>query len=193
MVVVRHGTTAWSRAGRHTGRTDVPLLTDGEQEAELIGRRLQGHSFARVLTSPSSRARDTCALAGFGDQAQVCEDLAEWDYGAYEGLTTAQIRAERPGWQLWIDGVVGGETLEELSRRADKVVARARADAEAGDVLAFAHGHILRVVCARWLGMAAAEASRFLLSPGAVGVLGWEHETAAVVRWNDAGRDPLGA
>jgi probable phosphoglycerate mutase len=136
-----------------------------------------------------SRAAETCTLAGFAQSAEVCEDLCEWDYGAYEGRTTAEIRADRPGWVLWRDGVVDGETLAEVSRRADRVVALARS--VAGDVLAFAHGHILRVACARWVGLAPEHASCFSLDPGALGVLGWEREVAVVVRWNDGGGDPL--
>jgi broad specificity phosphatase PhoE len=189
LVVVRHGTTAWSRAGRHTGRTDVPLEEDGKREAAAIGERLAGRRFSLVLTSPLSRAHDTSVLAGFGDAAQVCEDLAEWDYGAYEGRTTSEIRSERPGWMLWRDGVVGGETLAEVSERADRVLSVVKSTP--GDVLAFAHGHVLRVLCARWVELGAEEGARFVLGPGALGVLGWEREIAAVVRWNDPGGDPL--
>jgi probable phosphoglycerate mutase len=168
----------------------VPLEDEGRRQATEIGHRLGGHDFARVLVSPMSRARETCALAGFGGSAEVCDDLFEWDYGAYEGRTTQEIRAGRPDWSLWRDGVVDGETLAEVSRRADRVVALVRSSA--GDVLAFAHGHLLRVVCARWLDLAPSEAARFVLDPGAVGVLGWEYEVAVVIRWNDANEDPLG-
>ena len=189
LVVVRHGATSWSRAGRHTGRTDVPLEEEGRRQAAEVGERLAGHRFARVLVSPLARARETCALAGFARSAEVCEDLLEWDYGAYEGRTNAEIRADRPGWLLWRDGVVDGEALTEVSQRADRVVALARS--VPGDVLAFAHGHLLRVVCARWLGLAPEHASLFALDPGALGVLGWEREVAVVVRWNFGGDDPL--
>lgn len=189
LVVVRHGTTAWSRAGRHTGLTDVPLLEEGRREASVIGTRLRGHSFSLVLTSPLIRARETSALAGFGDVAHSTSDLAEWDYGEYEGLTTSEIRSKRPKWFLWRDGVPGGESLEALSERADRVVELARSTG--GDVLAFGHGHILRVLCVRWIALPPEEASRFLLAPGSLGVLGWEREVPVVVRWNDAGGDPL--
>lgn len=188
-MVVRHGTTSWSRAGRHTGRSDVPLEEDGRREALAVGRRLHGHRFTLVLSSPLARARETCSLAGFGREAQIDEDLAEWDYGEYEGLTTAQIRSQRPGWLLWRDGVLGGESLASLCRRADRLVVLARS-AE-GDVLAFGHGHILRVICARWVGLPPGEASKFFLAPGSLGVLGWEREIPAVLRWNDSGGDPL--
>jgi probable phosphoglycerate mutase len=169
--------------------TDVPLEAEGKCQAAEIGHTLGGHDFARVLVSPMSRARETCVLAGFGVSAEVCEDLCEWDYGAYEGRTTLEIRAERPDWNLWRDGVVDGETLAEVSERADRLVALVKSIA--GDVLAFAHGHILRVVCARWLDLAPSEAARFVLDPGAIGVLGWENEASVVVRWNDASGNPL--
>ncbi len=153
LVVVRHGATEWSRSGRHTGRTDLALLEDGRLEAQELGRRLAGHDFALVLVSPMRRARETCAIAGFGPQAEECPDLCEWDYGAYEGRTTDDIRAERPDWSLWTDGVPGGESAPEVGARADRVIARVRG--RTGDVLAFAHAHVLRVVAARWVGLGA--------------------------------------
>lgn len=189
LVVVRHGQTAWSRAGRHTGRTDLALEPEGEREAAAIGRRLAGHRFAAVWTSPALRARRTCELAGFGHRSEVIDDLAEWDYGAYEGRTTAEIRDERPRWSIWADGVPHGEGLDDLARRADRVVARAKE--ASGDVLAFAHAHVLRVVAARWVGLPPVAAAGFVLGAGAVSVLGWERDTPAVVRWNDDGGDPL--
>lgn len=191
LVVVRHGSTAWSSAGRHTGRTDVPLDEHGESQARALAGRLgTNHRFARVLTSPLGRARQTCALAGFGDRAEVCEDLAEWDYGDYEGLVTDEIRRNRPGWTLWDDGVPGGETLEEVAARADRVVdATRRGD---GDVLAFAHGHLLRVLSARWLGLEPTAGRSLLLAPAGLGVLTWEREVPALGRWDDDGSDPLG-
>lgn len=189
LVVVRHGATAWSLAGRHTGRTDLPLEPEGRRQAEVVGRRLAGHRFAAVLVSPLARARQTCTLAGLGAEAEVCDDLAEWDYGRDEGRTTAEIRSERPGWQIFVDGPEGGETLEQVAARADRVVARVRR--EAGDVLAIAHGHLLRVVAARWLGRPPELAASLALWPATVGVLGWERETPAVLRWNDAAGDPL--
>jgi probable phosphoglycerate mutase len=153
-----------------------------------VGRRLAQHPFALVLVSPLERARETGALAGFPD-AQVCDDLQEWDYGAYEGLTTADIRADRPGWSLWRDGAPDGETLAQVAARADRVVALVRA--EAGDVLVFAHAHILRVVAARWLALPAADGSRWVLAPATISILSWERETPVIERWNDAGGDPL--
>lgn len=188
-MVVRHGATQWSSAGRHTGRTDVPLTPEGEAQARALERRLGGRSFALVLTSPRLRARRTCELAGFGPQARVTDDLQEWDYGRYEGRTTAEIRSERPGWSLWADGVPGGESIEQVADRAERVVARARrAD---GDVLAFAHGHILRVVAATWIGLPPSVGGSLLLQPAAIGVLGWEREHPVLERWDDAGGDPL--
>jgi probable phosphoglycerate mutase len=186
--VVRHGATEWSRSGRHTGHTDLPLLDEGRIEAEELGSRLAGHEFALVLTSPMRRARETCAIAGFGAQAQECDDLREWDYGDYEGRTTDDIRAQRPGWSLWSDGVPGGETASEVGERADRVVSEVKT--QTGDVLAFAHAHILRVVGARWVGLPATAGALFILSPATISVLGWEREVAAVNRWNDAAADP---
>ena len=188
-VVVRHGATEWSRAGRHTGRTDLPLLEDGRLEARELGRRLAGHEFALVLSSPMRRARETCDIAGFGLRAQECTDLCEWDYGAYEGRTTDDIRAERPGWSLWSDGVPGGETAREVGARADRVIATVRD--QSGDVLAFAHAHVLRVVAARWVGLAPGAGGLFTLAPATISVLGWERDTTVVSRWNDAAGDPL--
>jgi len=189
LVAVRHGATRWSAAGRHTGRTDLPLTDEGRRQAEELGRRLGGHDFSRVLVSPLVRAAETCALAGFAGRAEPCPDLGEWDYGAYEGRTTTDIRAERPGWWLWADGVPGGETLEDVVRRADRVVATVRDGS--GDVLAFAHAHLLRVVAARWMGLEGAAGGRLTLGPATVSVLGWERETPVMVRWNDADGDAL--
>jgi broad specificity phosphatase PhoE len=167
----------------------VPLAPDGEVQARGLAGRLAGHRFARVLVSPLGRARRTCELAGFGDRAEVCPDLLEWDYGDYEGLTTTEIRRDRPDWRLWDDGVPGGERLEEVAARADRVVDLAHgAD---GDVLAFAHGHVLRVLAARWLGMAPSVGGSLLLSPSALGVLTWEREAPVIARWDDDGADPL--
>ncbi|HZU79377.1 MAG TPA: histidine phosphatase family protein [Acidimicrobiales bacterium] len=189
LVVVRHGATAWSLSGRHTGRTDLPLEPPGEAQARGLAARLAGHRFAAVLVSPLRRARQTCDLAGFGDGAEVVPGLAEWDYGDYEGRTSAEIRAERPGWSLWRDGVPAGETIGDVCRRADEVVKLARG--HGGDVLAFGSGHILRVVAARWLGLDPSFGGSLALGAGALGVLGWEHEEPALVRWNDDGEDPL--
>jgi probable phosphoglycerate mutase len=155
----------------------------------MVGERLRGHRFARVLTSPLARARQTCELAGFGPVAEVSDDLREWDYGDYEGMTTPEIRIMRPGWSLWADGTPGGESVAEVGRRADRVVAIVRAGG--GDVLAFAHAHLLRVVAARWLGLPSTDGALLVLGPAAVGVLGWERETPVITRWNDAAGDPL--
>jgi probable phosphoglycerate mutase len=153
-----------------------------------VGRRLAHHRFARVLVSPLERARETCALAGFAG-AEVCDDLREWDYGDYEGRTTAEIRSQRPRWSLWSDGAPDGESLEEVAIRADRVVAAVRA--VPGDVLVFAHAHILRVVAARWLALPADDGSRWVLGPASVSILGWERETPVIERWNDTGGEPL--
>ena len=183
VVLVRHGETEWSRDGRHTGRTDVPLTAVGREEAALLGARLAPWRFARVLASPLRRALDTCGLAGYGDPVEVREDLAEWDYGAYEGRTTVDIRAERPEWTLWIDGVPAGETAEQVGERADRIVAELRT--AAGDVAVFAHGHVLRVLAARWVGLPPVEGRALALSTAASCVLGFERETPVIVRWNE--------
>jgi broad specificity phosphatase PhoE len=182
VVVVRHGETDWSRTGRHTGRTDVPLTERGRREAEGIGTALRGREFALVLTSPLQRAVDTCRLAGFGRAAQRRDDLSEWDYGAYEGRTTVEIREERPGWTLWRDGGPGGESAVDVGARADRVLAELRS--LAGDAAVFAHGHVLRVLAARWLGLEAAAGGLFALDTAAIGVLGYERETPVLRAWN---------
>jgi broad specificity phosphatase PhoE len=175
-------------AMRHTGRSDLPLEPEGREQARAVGRRLARHAFSLVLVSPLIRARETSELAGFGD-AQVCDDLREWDYGAYEGRTTADIRSEHPGWSLWLDGAPHGETLAQVSDRADRVVAEVRA--VAGDVLVFAHAHILRVVAARWLALPPGDGSRWVLGPASLSILGWEREMPVIERWNDTGGEPL--
>ncbi len=184
--LVRHGETEWSASGRHTGTTDIELSEAGIRHATALRERLTGIDFGRVLTSPLQRARVTCELAGFGDRAEVVTDLAEWDYGKDEGLTTIQIREERPGWTVWRHGPRDGETAQEIGQRADRVIALAK---EApGPVLAFGHGHMCRVIGARWIGLDAAEGIRLKLSTAAVCVLGHDRETPAIVRWNDTGR-----
>lgn len=183
--LARHGETEWSMTGQHTGRTDIPLTTRGERNALSLGERLKGTTFAKILTSPRSRARRTCELAGFGDQAEVDQDLQEWDYGRYEGRRTADIRKERPDWYLFRDGCPGGESVEAIGGRADRVVAHLRAID--GNVLIFSHGHILRVLAARWLGLPAGDAQFFVLSTAALSILGYEHRLnePAIRLWND--------
>ena len=182
-MLVRHGETEWSRTGRHTGRTDVPLNARGREEAEAVGAMLRGRRFARVLSSPLTRAVDTCRLAGFGESAQRRPDLAEWDYGAYEGLTTAEIRATRPGWTLWREGVPEGETIEQVGARADGVIEILRG--AGGPTAVFGHGHFLRVLTARWLGLAPADGRLFALDPASISTIGYEHETAVIRLWNE--------
>lgn len=182
LVIVRHGATEWSESGQHTSRTDLPLLESGRRQAGLVGEKLAGWEFGLVLSSPLQRARETCRLAGYGDVAEVVDGLREWDYGAYEGLTTAQIREQNPDWLLWRDGCPDGETPEQIGARVDAILERV-AGVE-GDVLAFAHGHVLRVVTARWLEMEVAAGARFKLEAGGLGVLGHERDTAALDRWN---------
>jgi probable phosphoglycerate mutase len=182
IVVVRHGETEWSANGKHTSRTDLPLTERGRERALALASVLAEWSFSLVLTSPLRRARETCELAGFGEVASLCEDLREWDYGDYEGLTTPEIRVERPDWWLWRDGCPGGEMPDEVGERADRALARLRsAD---GDAVAFAHGHILRVLTARWLELPPAGGARFALVAGGVGELGFERETQVLRRWN---------
>ncbi len=180
MVLLRHGATDWSLDGRHTGRTDVLLNDLGREQARAAGELLGGMTFAQVLTSPLRRAADTCALAGF--DGEIEPDLMEWDYGAYEGRTSAEIGAERPGWKLWADGVVGGERAADVGRRVDRVIERARR--APGDTLCVAHGHVLRVLAARWLGLPPAGGRLFVLGTGSASVLGWEREEPVVVQWN---------
>lgn len=180
---MRHGETAWSRTGQHTGRTDIPLDPQGELQAGSIGSSLRDWRFALVLTSPLRRARATCDAAGFGGQAGDDPDLQEWSYGAYEGRTAEEIRRERPGWVIWRDGVVGGETLEDVGRRADTVIARVRRIS--GDVALFSHGHLLRVLAARWCGLPPGAGEHLAMSAGAISVLGWERESPVIQRWNE--------
>lgn len=183
--LVRHGATAWARDGRHTGRTDIPLLPEGEAEARAAAPRLAAEGFTMVLTSPLRRARETCALAGFGERAELEPDLMEWDYGAYEGITTHRIRERDPGWLIFRDGCPDGETPGQVGDRADRVIARIRG--QSGDVLLFVHGHFSRVLAARWLGLPAGHARYLVLGTAAVSVLGFEHgpEEPAILLWND--------
>lgn len=183
VVLVRHGETAWSRSGQHTGRTDMPLLEDGQRMGRALEAPLRAWSFAAVWTSPLSRAKDTCLLSGHGVLAQDRPDLMEWDYGAYEGKTSQEIRAQAPGWKLWKDGVPNGETIEQVGARADRVIAEARS--VGGHVLLFSHGHLLRVLVARWLGLPPTEGRLFALSTASISVLGWDGEQPLLVSWND--------
>ena len=181
-VLARHGETAWSLSGRHTGTTDLPLTARGEEMARRVGQALAGRHFSLILVSPLLRARQTCDLAGFGAQALVTPDLAEWTYGAYEGLTTAEIHTHRPGWSLWQDGCPEGEDAGAVGRRADRVIERIRATG--GNVLLFAHGHVLRVLAARWLGLPAPDGKLLALETGSLGALGYERDQAVILRWN---------
>jgi len=182
VVLIRHGETEWSLSGQHTGRTDIPLTPNGERMAAQVGRALADRHFALILTSPLKRAKQTCQIAGFGDLAEVRDDLMEWDYGAYEGLTTPQIWAQRPGWSLWRDGCPDGEDAAQMGVRADRTIAEARA--ADGDVALFAHGHILRVLTARWLGSPPTDGKLYVLSTGTISTLGYERDQAALLAWN---------
>ena len=183
VVLVRHGETLWSRSGKHTGRTDVPLTEEGRRQSERVGDTLRGRRFELVLTSPLQRAAETCRLAVLGDVALVREELMEWDYGAYEGRTTVEIRADVPGWSLWRDGVPGGETATDVGSRVDRVIAEVRA--VDSDVALFAHGHLLRVLAARWLGLPPTEGRLFALDPATISILGHEREMPVIRRWNE--------
>jgi probable phosphoglycerate mutase len=180
--LVRHGETEWSASGKHTSRTDVELTPDGERAARMLGERLAGREFALVLTSPMRRARETCELAGLA--GEVDEDLMEFDYGDYEGLTTPEIREQRPGWYLWADGAPGGETPDHVGSRADRVIERALAALPAGDVVAFAHGHLLRVLGARWIELGAECGGLLGLDTAALCELGFERERRVIWLWN---------
>jgi broad specificity phosphatase PhoE len=181
IVTVRHGETEWSLSGRHTGTTDLPLTEVGRERAAALAPMLAPREFALVLCSPLLRARETCALAGFTDPV-IEPDLREWDYGEYEGLTTPEIREREPDWSLWRDGCPGGESPAEIGARADRVLARLRA--ADGDAIAFAHGHILRVLGARWIDLPVAGGALLFLSTGAVSELGYERETPVLRSWN---------
>ena len=182
IVLVRHGETEWSLSGQHTSRTDLPLTERGRERAQKLGPALARWNFTRVLTSPLLRARETCEIAGYAGVAEICEDLREWDYGEYEGLTTPQIRETNPGWNLWTDGCPGGEQPAQVGARADRAIERLRVDE--GDALAFAHGHIFRVLTARWLEMEPAAGARFALRPGTICEMGYERETQVMQLWN---------
>ena len=182
IVLARHGETEWSRDGRHTGRTDVPLTEEGHRQALLLRDALAEWTFVKVLSSPMGRALETCRLAGLADAAATTDDLLEWDYGDYEGITTAEIRKSRPDWYLWRDGCPNGEDTAAVGERADRVIAEIE-DAERLVAL-FAHGHLLRVLAARWLGLGPEAGALLALSTATLSVLGYERETRVVRRWN---------
>jgi probable phosphoglycerate mutase len=186
--LIRHGETEWSADGRHTSRTDIPLTEHGRQRAAELGKFLAGTKFCAVLRSPMLRARETCEIAGFGDVAVVDKGLCEWDYGIYEGRTSKDIQAEIPGWSVWTNPIIGGETAEQVGTRADGVIARALGAAsvapDGSKVALFGHAHILRILAARWIELEARGGSRFTLGTGSVSVLGWERETRVIQRWN---------
>lgn len=183
VVLVRHGSTDWSAAGRHTGRSDVSLTAEGMRQAQALPAALAGWSFTHVLSSPLQRAGLTAAAAGFGDIAEMDADLAEWDYGDYEGLTTDEVRQQQPGWTIWDGGVCGGETIGQVAARAQRVLDRL--DGVDGDVALFAHGHLLRILAACWLGAPPLLARHLSLSTASISVLGWEHDWRSITRWND--------
>jgi broad specificity phosphatase PhoE len=182
LVIVRHGETEWSLAGKHTGHTDLPLTEHGIEQASALAGKLAGEEFAVVLTSPLRRARETCELAGFSARAQIREELREWDYGEYEGLTTPEIRERNPAWDMWRDGCPGGEPPEQVGARVDRVLNWL--GGVDGAALVFAHGHVLRVLTARRLEMEVAAGARFKLEAAALGVLGQEHGLAVIDQWN---------
>jgi|SRR5215469_5514454 len=180
--LVRHGETEWSLSGAHTGRTDLPLTPKGEEKATAIRGKLGGQPFSLVLVSPMQRARRTCEIAGYGGVAQVDPNLLEWNYGDYEGKTTAEIRKNHPGWFLFRDGVPNGESIGQVAARAEKVIERAVS--AGGDAALFAHGHILRILASQWMGLPPEDARLLALSTASVSVLGYEHETRVITRWN---------
>lgn len=182
VLLVRHGETEWSRSGQHTSGTDLPLVEEGRERAQALREPLARSEFALVLSSPLRRARETCELAGLGDRMELSEDLREWDYGEYEGKTTPEIRESRPDWWLWSDGCPGGESPPDVQARADRLLARLR-DID-GDVALFAHGHILRVIAARWIELGIEGGARLKLSSGTICVLGFERDTAVIELWD---------
>jgi broad specificity phosphatase PhoE len=194
IVLVRHAETEWSRSGRHTGRTDIPLTDAGRAAAQALAGRLARWHFELVLVSPLRRALETCDLCGLGDLARPREELLEWDYGDYEGLTSDEILARRAGWSLWRDGCPGGESAAQVGARADRVIAELEAmdgpSASSPTVAVFSHGHMLRVLGARWIELAPGDGGRLGLAAGAISVLGHERSTAILASWNDAGARP---
>jgi broad specificity phosphatase PhoE len=183
--LIRHGETEWSLSGAHTSRTDIALTDHGRKRAEELGDFLHGRRFAAVFTSPMQRARETCAIAGYGDVAVIEDGLKEWDYGVYEGETTKEIRVNHPGWSVWKDEIINGETVEHVGERADAVIAKSLVAAgETGSVALFAHAHILRILAARWIGLPATGGSVLALGTGSVSVLSFERETRVIESWN---------
>jgi broad specificity phosphatase PhoE len=182
LVIVRHGETEWALSGRHTGNTDIPLTKDGEAQARSVVERLEGREFALVLTSPLQRARRTAELAGYGERAELDDDLRERDYGDYEGMTTKEIRETIPGWDVWRDELTGGEALAQVGARADRVIERALA--ADGDTLVFAHSHLLRTLGARWVGLGPEGGGKLTLGTASVSVLGFERERRVLKHWN---------
>ncbi len=181
-MLIRHGETEWSLTGRHTGRTDLPLIPEGVEQAKALRSALAGYRFSAVFTSPLMRARETCELAGLGEGAVVVPDLAEWDYGEYDGVTTVAIRQERPDWDLFDHGALGGETAAEVGVRVDRVIERVRA--VDGDVALVAHSHVLRVLTARWIGLDPTVGRAFVMGPASYSELGWERQQPVLVHWN---------
>ena len=180
--LVRHGETEWSKSGQHTGRTDIPLTTMGERQGQALGRTLAGRQFALVLTSPLARARETCRLAGFASAAQPSDDLLEWDYGLYEGRTTAEVRVEQPGWSIWTTPMPKGETVEQVGERTRRVIERVAA--VDGDVALFAHAHVLRILAACWIGLPPIHGRSLTLGTASLSVLGYERQTRVIEVWN---------
>lgn len=180
--LIRHGETEWSRTGRHTGRTDIPLNAEGRLRAQVLGRFLSGRELT-IWTSPLDRARETCRLAGFGDAARVDDDLREWDYGIYEGLTTLEIRQETPGWSVWLSPIVNGESLDQVAARARRVIDRVLAAGD-GDAALFAHGHMLRILAACWIGLPPVTGRYLALDTATASVLGYERQTRVIRQWN---------
>ncbi|MCW2860039.1 MAG: Phosphoglycerate mutase [Actinoallomurus sp.] len=183
LILVRHGETEWSREGRHTGRTDLPLTPRGEEQARALAPLLADRKIVLALSSPALRARRTAELAGLTG-VETDERLWEWDYGEYEGLSTTRIREDRPGWYLWRDGVIGGETVDQVGKRVDGVLERVRPVLADGDVVLVAHGHVLRILTARWLGLPAADGRLFKLGTGTLSTLGTEHDEPVISTWN---------
>jgi len=194
IMLVRHAQTEWSLTGQHTGTTDLPLTEEGRRLTERLRDRLSGESFDRVLSSPLQRATETCRIAGFADEAELRDDLAEWDYGSYDGRTTADIRGDDPGWDLWRDGAPGGESPPEVAERMDRVVADLLDTCEhGGDALVFGHGHGLTALTVRWLGLPIERGRHLRLGTGAVSLLGWKREVRVLQVWNDRSHLPADA